>query len=359
MKTSKKRTNERELAAQSVSKRSIKQTKKKRFNVKRKRKDYDSDLIDNAINDMKHGLSARAASQKWHVPRTTLQNRKKSGFKTVERPGPAPVLTSDEENLLCTWLIELSHRGIPMQKQFLFDSIQKILTDDGRQNPFSHNRPGKGCFKAFLGRHSDLAERYAEPICRGRAQLTEGCVRGWFADAESFFRDRKCEYIMNDPSKQYNGDETGFQLDPRTGKVLTPKNEAAYTECGGTKEQLTVLVTTRADGVVMPSAIVYPYKRAVPKDIVENVPEGFFVANRQRLGFSVLFVLNGRTLPALAYLKLQPVLFAIYADHRTTDTLNLTFLSFARCRFVAASCWCLKQQFSAKIVIFLSYVLAF
>jgi hypothetical protein len=83
---------------------------------------------------------------------------------------------------------------------------------------------------------------------------------------------------MNDPTRQYNGDETGFQLDPRTGRVLAPKNEVIYTEAGGRKEQLSVLITTRADGLIMPSAIVYPYKRAIPKDIVDNVPDGFVLA---------------------------------------------------------------------------------
>ena len=83
---------------------------------------------------------------------------------------------------------------------------------------------------------------------------------------------------MQDPTRQYNGDETGFQLDPRNGKVLAPRNVNVYSEAGGTKEQLTVLITTRADGKVMPPAIVYPYKRAVPKDIVDKVPEDFLVA---------------------------------------------------------------------------------
>ena len=70
---------------------------------------------------------------------------------------------------------------------------------------------------------------------------------------------------MHDSSKEYNGDETGFQLDPRSGRVLALRNENVYTEAGRTKEQLTVVITTRADGKLMPTAVVYPYKRGVPK----------------------------------------------------------------------------------------------
>lgn len=115
----------------------------------------------------------------------------KSGYQEVIRPGPATILTTDEEALLCDWLVGLCRRGIPIQKDLLLDSIQCILTDDPRSNPFSNNRPGKGWFKAFLRRHENIAQRYAEPISRGRAQLTEGCIRGWFTDAEQFFREKK------------------------------------------------------------------------------------------------------------------------------------------------------------------------
>ena len=52
----------------------------------------------------------------------------------------------------------------------------------------------------------------------------------------------------------------------------------AYTECGGSKEQYSVLITTRADGKVMKSCTVYSYKRAVPKAIVDAVPAGFCIA---------------------------------------------------------------------------------
>ena len=79
--------------------------------------------------------------------------------------------------------------------------------------------------------------------------------------------------MLNDPVRKYNGDETGFQLNPRSGKVIAPRNENVYTEAGGTKKQLTVLITTRADGEIMPAANVYPYKRAIPKEIVDNVPD--------------------------------------------------------------------------------------
>jgi len=45
------------------------------------------------------------------------------------------------------------------------------------------------------------------------------------------------------------------------GKIVGPKNEVVYCEAGGNNKQMSVLVTIRADGRLMTSAIVYPYKK--------------------------------------------------------------------------------------------------
>jgi len=110
--------------------------------------------------------------------------------------------------------------------------------------------------------------------------LTEQCIRGWFEDARIFFKQNNIEYVLLDAKRQFNGDETGFQLDPKCGRVLAPHGKILYTEAGGLKEQVTVLVTTRADGELMKSVIIFPYKRAVPQ-IVNNVPDEFAVGRSE------------------------------------------------------------------------------
>ena len=239
------------------------------------RKEYSTDQARGALMDITDGMSVRKAATKWQVPRTTLQDLKKGLYTPDSRPGPSSILTHDEEQLLCEWITELSRRGIPINKDGLLDSVQKILNDDPRDNPFVGNRPGKGWFAAFLARHPEIAQRNAESICRARGSLTENCVRGWFSDARKFFEQRGIEYILTDATRQFNGDETGFQLDPKSGKVLAARGETVYTETGGLKEQITVLVTTRADGKLMTSVIIYPYQRAVPSSIIDKMPPGF------------------------------------------------------------------------------------
>ena len=62
-------------------------------------------------------------------------------------------------------------------------------------------------------------------------------------------------------------------------RVLAPRNENVYTEGDGTKEQLTVLITTRADRKLMLTAVVYPYKRGVPQSIIDQFPEDWVIAD--------------------------------------------------------------------------------
>jgi hypothetical protein len=269
----------RKARSSSISRLTVKHNTSK--NTHTKRKSYNPQQAREALEAISSGMSVRKAASVYNIPRTTLQDMKKGSYEPESRPGPSSILTPTEEQLLCEWLIELSRRGIPISKECLLDSVQKIIQDDPRPNPFVHSRPGRSWFHSFLKRHSNIAQRNAESICRARGSLTEQRIRGWFDDAATFFREQGIEYVLANPQRQYNGDETGFQLDPKSGQVMAPRGEVVYTEAGGLKEQITVLVTTRADGHVLTNAIVFPYKRAVPKPILDGIPDGFCVGRSE------------------------------------------------------------------------------
>lgn len=79
--------------------------------------------------------------------------------------------------------------------------------------------------------------------------------------------------ILEDPSRIYNADESGFQTCPESGKVLGPVGMKNFYEVksGKEKEQLTVMVGINAAGQVVAPMIVYPLVR-ISKDISINVP---------------------------------------------------------------------------------------
>lgn len=80
---------------------------------------------------------------------------------------------------------------------------------------------------------------------------------------------------MKDLTRIFNGDESGFVMCPKSGKVIGPaKSQEDFYEqvSNDAKQQITVMATFSADGGCVPPMIIYPYKK-IPKAIAESVPE--------------------------------------------------------------------------------------
>ena len=63
--------------------------------------------MEGALKDVAEGLSAVKASHKWNVPRSILCDIENGLYPVHGKSGPSPILTKEEEELLCEWLIEL------------------------------------------------------------------------------------------------------------------------------------------------------------------------------------------------------------------------------------------------------------
>lgn len=55
------------------------------------------------------------------------------------------------------------------------------------------------------------------------AQVTEQSIRFWFREPEVYLDSKHQKDILSDPKRVFNGDESGFALCPKTGKVLGPR----------------------------------------------------------------------------------------------------------------------------------------
>ncbi|KAJ8930410.1 hypothetical protein NQ314_016805, partial [Rhamnusium bicolor] len=151
--------------------------------------------------------------------------------------GRDPVLTKDEEGKIVKWLIHLSRCGFPQRKCDLLDTdIEKIVTDDNRPTPFTHNRPGEKWYHCFLKRHPELSL-----------------------------------HVMSDPDRILNGDESGFNLCPKTGKVIGSKGARNILEIkkGNDRENITTLFVFTASGKTALPCVVLKYVR-IPKAILDS-----------------------------------------------------------------------------------------
>lgn len=93
--------------------------------------------------------------------------------------GSETVLSHQEEMLLEIYIVANATIGFPLNKRTLVETVQNIVTEDKRPNPFTNNRPGYSWIAGFLKRHPGLTQCHTEVINRGRAQVTEGKLRGW------------------------------------------------------------------------------------------------------------------------------------------------------------------------------------
>ncbi|KAJ8968948.1 hypothetical protein NQ314_002040 [Rhamnusium bicolor] len=91
---------------------------------------------------------------------------------------------------------------------------------------------------------------FAEALEKYRAQITEEYITSWFGDLKSFLIKSNAATILEDPSRILNGNESGFRLCPKTGKVLGVRGP---------------------DGRLCPPLVIFPYVKP-QKNLVDHMP---------------------------------------------------------------------------------------
>lgn len=116
---------------------------------------YTNEQMAQALRDVEKGIPVGTAAKIHGVPRVTLLYKFTGRSPKICTMGPSSILTSDEETVLVKWILELAKRHFPVSKQHLLDSVENIMKETKRENPFKNNRPGNKWFKSFLRRHPE------------------------------------------------------------------------------------------------------------------------------------------------------------------------------------------------------------
>ncbi|KAI4463240.1 tc5 transposase dna-binding domain [Holotrichia oblita] len=209
-------------------------------------KQYSEENLQKALQAVNGGMSKIKASELYNVPRSTIQFRLSNKFSNKTSHGPSPYLTEVEEDVLVKWIIESQQKGFPRRKDDLQEAVKEFFDKTGRDNPFKDNCPGKGWYARFLRRHPVVAHRTPEAVTAAN------------------------------PSRIFNGDETGFQLCAKQKYDLAPKGckNVYEIDSGNAKSSITVMFTFSASGEVTPPMIIHPLKHMMPK-IRESVPDEY------------------------------------------------------------------------------------
>lgn len=124
-----------------------------------------------------------------------------------------------------------------------------------------------------MKRHPNISVRTSEHVTAASACISEQDIKKWFEGIKQYLKEEGLYDILSDPTRIFNGDETGFSLCPKTKAVLAPKGckDVYEVSVGNSKENLTVMFVFSAAGVMCHPMVVYNYKR-IPQNILKSVP---------------------------------------------------------------------------------------
>ncbi|KAF5504879.1 hypothetical protein CGCF413_v004529 [Colletotrichum fructicola] len=112
---------------------------------------YTENEINQALADMANGISARNASRRWGVPRSTLQDRTKGAQQRAAAFEDLQRLSHTQEAKLASWVQIQADLGLPPTHQQVKDFAQRILHAMGDTQPL-----GKRWMDGFLRRNPSI-----------------------------------------------------------------------------------------------------------------------------------------------------------------------------------------------------------
>ncbi|XP_047131150.1 uncharacterized protein LOC124810391 [Hydra vulgaris] len=170
-------------------------------------------------------------------------------------------------------------------------SDERLLMEVNRNRPFQFGRsgtrqPGNKWYKLFLSRHPNIVARMTESLSANRRNVSQAVIQQWFADIRSYLSEHDLLEIFQEPQRNYNIDESGFQFSPKVSKVLAAKGSknVPYATSSKEKERIAVLANVGADGSLPPPLIIYPNLR-IPMNVYEAIPSSLFAIGKSESGY--------------------------------------------------------------------------
>ena len=105
--------------------------------------------------------------------------------------GPQTILSYEKKTVIANWVLKMPEAGFPVTVKQLQDSVQRLMTDLRRDNPFADNCPGKTSIQGFLRRNGNISKRISQNLTVSRASVTQDNILGWFAEVEEYFKKKR------------------------------------------------------------------------------------------------------------------------------------------------------------------------
>ena len=175
----------------------------------------------------------------------------------------------------------------------ILDKVEELLNKLNYQKKFGDsNRPSIKWYMLFMERHLNLQMRMTSALSRARCDISYDNLTYWLQELKDYMGEVKQADILQDLSRIYNCDETGFPPAPKTKKVIASKHDKHVYQGGMTsnKTQITVLLVTSATAHYVKPLVMYPgvqlrhelcddYHCRFPEGLFRNSPSGWIDHN--------------------------------------------------------------------------------
>lgn len=219
---------------------------------------YTPEVVRQASNEVKRGLSYSKAEELFGVPHSVIQRFIKSGDDESKLGAGRPTaLRSEVEDDLEQCLHARAQMGYPCDRMELKQLIQNYVQMNNLVTPFKDDKPGNEWIASFLKRHPKLSFKKPEQLQKARY-----CSRDPFVIFDFYEKIRDlydtCQITEYSAPLIFNADETGFGSDPSRLRAIGTKGTPLNRLCDGSgRDSTTVLACVSASGEHLPPLIVY------------------------------------------------------------------------------------------------------